>query len=143
MSKDAWREHFAYASQESHIVDGTVAENVAFGCDECTDVENFMADYGFDKLLTNALPHGLRTIVGKDGINLSGGQRQLIAIARAIYARRPILLLDEITSAMDIQTEQAIGALLQKIRQEHIVVMVTHKSDFARNIANKIITLNG
>lgn len=143
MSKDAWRQHFAYASQESHIVDGSVAENVAFGCDECTDVEKFMADYGFDKLLTNALPHGLRTIVGKDGINLSGGQRQLIAIARAIYAHRPILLLDEITSAMDIRTEYAIGTLLQKIKQEHIVIMVTHKNDFARNIANKIITLNG
>ena len=142
MSNSVWQRYFAYASQESHIIDGTVAENVSFGCDECVDIEQFIVNYGFDKLLTDALPHGVRTIVGKDGINLSGGQRQLIAIARAIYANRPILLLDEITSAMDAETELHIANLLNRIKREHIIVVVTHNVSFVQKIADNISVIN-
>lgn len=77
------------------------------------------------------------TLIGEEGINLSGGQKQLVAVARALYKKPQLLLLDEATSAMDRNTERFILNLLQTLKKELAVVLVTHRIHTAK-IADRI-----
>lgn len=92
---------------------------------------------------------GYATIINKNSNNLSGGQQQLIALARALYQKPQILLLDEATAAMDRRTEQFVLKLLQKLKKEMIIVFVTHRvqlarlTDFIYVIENKKIIASG
>lgn len=83
------------------------------------------------------------TIVGEEGINLSGGQKQLLALARALYHQPNILFLDEATSAMDTKTEQFVIDLLEKIKPNLTILMITHKKDYAEKADNVYELENG
>jgi ATP-binding cassette subfamily B protein len=89
------------------------------------------------------LPQGYLTIVGEEGINLSGGQKQLLALARALYHQPNILFLDEATSAMDTKTEQFVIDLLEKIKPNLTILMITHKKDYAEKADNVYELENG
>ena len=94
-----------------------------------------LADY-FEKL-----PQGYLTIIGEDGINLSGGQRQLVAIARALFNKPQLLLLDEVTSSLDRDSENFILNRLKSMRHEISVFMITHRIQTA-GIADNIYILD-
>ena len=101
---------------------------------------DFCQKYGFNRFF-NDLPQGLDTLAGEGGINLSGGQQQLVGFARALYRCPSLLLLDEPTSAMDSKTEQFVIDLLQKIKPEIAVLLVTHRTGLTE-YADRVYVLN-
>jgi ATP-binding cassette subfamily B protein len=132
-STPLWREHMGVVSQQTKIFNGSVGENICLGnfLEERTSIFNFCKDYGFDAFFFH-LPQGLDTLLGEDGVHISGGQQQLIALARALYRKPSILLLDEPTSAMDTHTEQFVIKLLQQKANELAILMVTHRMYLAK-----------
>ena len=86
------------------------------------------------------LPQNYLTLVGEEGINLSGGQQQLVGLARALFRRPQLLFVDEATSALDRQTEQFVLQLFERIKPETAIVMVTHRSQSVR-IADRVYVM--
>jgi len=107
--------------------------------EEFNEIVKFCADFGFDRFFNN-LPQGLNTILDEDGINISGRQRQLVALARALYRKPAILLLDEPTAAMYTKTEKFVIDLLQRKKDNFAVLMVTHRQYIAE-ISNRVYLL--
>ena len=144
---DALRPIFSYVPQSPYIVDGSIIENIAFGVPRAsTDYEKIrqlIHDLDLDEIISQ-LPDGLATQIGERGIKLSGGQRQRIAIARALYADAEVLLLDEITSQLDDQTEQEIVKTLEKVaQQKKTIVMITHHNDLLKHFDQVLKIENG
>ena len=146
-----WRNIVATVPQEIKIFNGTLLENIAIGNireDEVIKIVHFCNQMGFNKYF-EALPQAYLTLVGEEGINLSGGQKQLLALARALYRKPQVLLLDEATSAMDRNTEKFILNLLENLKNEMAILLITHKiqtakiSDRIYVIENGRITSNG
>lgn len=139
---EQWRSLVAYVPQQTYLYNGTVLENICFGNipKDLNEVVVFCQKYGFDTFLSE-LPNGLGTLVGEEGINLSGGQAQLVAFARALYRPSKILILDEMTAAMDRRTEKHICKLLDELRKDHIIIFVTHRLETARLLSNQIVVM--
>ena len=127
-----WRDYIGVVSQHTKIFNGNVFENICLGnyAAEAESIIRFCKEYGFDTYF-DALPQGLNTLLGEDGVNISAGQQQLIALARALYRHPVLLLLDEPTSAMDIQTELFVINLLKERANQFAVLMVTHRTYLA------------
>jgi ATP-binding cassette subfamily B protein len=140
-STPLWREYTGVVSQHTKIFSGTIGENICLGNfqEERKAVMDFCKKYGFNRFF-NDFPQGLETLVGEDGINLSGGQQQLIGFARALYRSPLLLLLDEPTSAMDKNTEQFVIDLLEKIKPQTAIVLVTHRRQLAE-VVNRVYEL--
>jgi ATP-binding cassette subfamily B protein len=124
-----WREYVGVVSQQIKIFNGSVGDNICLGSflEEGEAVWNFCNEFGFNSFF-NSFSQGLNTLLGEEGINISGGQRQLIALARALYRRPSILLLDEPTSAMDAKTEQFVIDLLKRNKEQYAILLVTHRT---------------
>lgn len=128
MSFESWRKIIGIVPQQPHIFNGTVLENIAFedAAQNPDKVFHFINEYGFDDFVSS-LPQSYSTIVGEEGINLSGGQKQMIALARALYHNPQLLILDEATAAMDRNTEQFVLNLLSKIKANMGIIFITHR----------------
>jgi ATP-binding cassette subfamily B protein len=151
ISFSSWRRKIGIVPQHIHIFNGTVLDNIAFEdtVHNPEKVMNFLNKYGF-KSFIDSLPQSFRTIVGEEGVNLSGGQKQMIAIARALYHNPELLILDEATSAMDRDSERFVLNLLENIKSKMGIIFITHRlhilkksSDRIYIIENGTITLNG
>ncbi|MER8503030.1 MULTISPECIES: ABC transporter ATP-binding protein [unclassified Mesorhizobium] len=122
-----WRKHIALASQELELVDGTIFENIVYGQDAASsdDAERaakLAEAHGF----IEQLPQGYRTVVGYRGVNLSAGQRQRIALARALVRDPDILILDEATNAVDGLSEAAIVETLKSRAGRRTTIVISH-----------------
>ena len=139
---DQWRSLISYVPQQTYLYNGTVLENICFGNipKDVNEMVAFCQRYGLDTFLAE-LPNGLGTLVGEEGINLSGGQAQLVTFARALYRPSKILILDEMTAAMDRRTEKHICKLLSELRKDHIVIFVTHRLETARLLSDIIVVM--
>lgn len=137
-----YRNLISVVPQDVYIFNGTVADNICFGAapTDLNEVWGFCTKYGFDKFIIT-LPQGLMTIVGEEGINLSGGQKQLLAFARALYKPSQILILDEMTASMDRITENFICGLLQTLKHDKIIIFVTHRLHTAKLISDNIVVM--
>ena len=137
-----WRSLISYAPQQTYLYNGTVLENICFGNmpEDVKEVISFCQRYGFDTFFSE-LPNGLGTLVGEEGINLSGGQAQLVAFARALYRPFKILILDEMTAAMDRRTEKHICKVLENLRKDHIIILVSHRLETARMLSDRIVVM--
>lgn len=102
--------------------------------------DSFINELGFDKYI-NEFPQGPLTIIGEEGINLSGGQKQIIALARALYKNPQVLILDEATAAMDRETELFTIGLLQKIKEKTAIIYISHRLHILKNISDRIYIL--
>lgn len=137
----SYRNLLGIIPQEITIFSGNVIDNILLGTnDTAENVLDFIQEYGFETYF-NQLPQGLMTILGEEGINLSGGQKQIIALARALYKKPQFLILDEATSAMDRNTENFTMTLLQKIKQDCAVLFISHRLNKLKNIADSIYIL--
>ncbi len=127
-----WRDMIGVVPQEISIFNGTVAENICFGSatQDLPACAQFCIEYGFDRFF-NSFPQRYETMLGEEGINISGGQKQMIALARALYKRPQVLLLDEPTSAMDRNTEQFVIQLLARLKDEMGIFIITHRINLA------------
>ncbi|MBN1251323.1 MAG: peptidase domain-containing ABC transporter [Bacteroidales bacterium] len=142
INENTWREIIGVVPQDIHIFNGNVIDNICLGnaLDEAEQVLKFINDYGFAKFI-DALPQGYMTLLGEEGINLSGGQKQIIAFARALYKKPQLLILDEATAAMDRETENYTIKLLKKLKQEISVFYISHRLHILKNISDRIYIL--
>ena len=90
------------------------------------ELESFFKQHGFDTYFSQ-FPGGYLTPLGEEGINISGGQRQLVAFARALFNQPKLLILDEATSAMDRKTEAFVLSLLKKLKKGMMIIFITHR----------------
>ncbi len=107
--------------------------------DEGEAVVGFCQETGFHDYFMK-LPQNYLTLVGEEGINLSGGQQQLVGLARALYRKPELLLLDEATSALDRHTESFVLDLLERLKPQMLTIMVTHRSQSVR-LADRVYRL--
>ena len=136
-----YRELIGVIPQDITIFNGNVIDNIFLGkADKVEDLIDFLREYGFEPYF-NQLPQGLLTILGEEGINLSGGQKQLIALARALYKKPQLLILDEATSAMDRNTEQFTIRLLKKIKKDCAIFFISHRLNMLKKCTNTIYIL--
>ena len=134
IKKASLRGSLGMVLQDTHLFTGTVRENIRYGRLEATDEEIVSA-----AKLANAhyfishLPEGYDTVLTADGANLSQGQRQLIAIARAAVADPPVLILDEATSSIDTRTESLIEKGMDSLMKDRTVFVIAHRLSTVRN----------
>ncbi|MER9578775.1 ABC transporter ATP-binding protein/permease [Mesorhizobium sp. M0189] len=122
-----WRKHIALASQELELVDGTIFDNIIYGQDAAsTDDAERAAKLAEAHGFIEQLPQGYRTVVGYRGVNLSAGQRQRIALARALVRDPDILILDEATNAVDGLSEAAIVETLKSRAGRRTTIVISH-----------------
>ena len=124
-----WRRWVGCVPQPIKIFNGTLLDNICLGnsLEEGEAVVQFCQAFGFHDYFMK-LPQNYLTLVGEEGINLSGGQQQLVGLARALYHRPQLLLVDEATSALDRQTEQFVLNLFERLKSQTAIIMVTHRS---------------
>ncbi|MFC7988511.1 thiol reductant ABC exporter subunit CydD [Streptomyces pilosus] len=124
----AWHDHVAWVPQRPHLYAGTIAENVRLARPGADDdaVRRALRDAGALEFV-DALPEGAGTVLGEDGVGLSAGQRQRLALARAFLADRPVLLLDEPTAALDGATEAEIVTAVRRLAAGRTVLLVVHR----------------
>ncbi|MGZ8666687.1 MAG: ABC transporter ATP-binding protein [Solirubrobacterales bacterium] len=143
VQQKALREQLGIVPQEGFLFSGTVRENIAFGRPEATlkEIEEAAASVGATGFIA-ALPDGIETEVGERGIQLSSGQRQLVAFARALLAEPRILILDEATSNVDVRTEKVIERGLERLLVGRTAIVIAHRLSTIRR-AGKIVVLEG
>ena len=142
ISMNSWRKIVSLVPQQIHIFNATVLENIAFD-DAATkpqEVLNFLTEYGFDVFM-DRLPQSVITLVGEEGINLSGGQKQMIALARALYHKPELLILDEATAAMDRESEMFVLSLLNSLKQKMAIIFITHRLHVLKTFCDRIYIL--
>ena len=129
--KREWIKNIGYVSQNIFLIDESIEKNIAFNFnDEEIDRKKLNKAIEISKLSNKikALPDGLQTRVGNDGMRVSGGEKQRIAIARAIYKDPEILFFDEFTSAIDAKTEQEIIDEIEKNSNNKTIIIIAHRS---------------
>jgi ATP-binding cassette subfamily B protein len=142
MSPDLWRGNCGVVMQDGYIFSDTIAKNVALGEQEIkTDQLLYAAKMACIDDFIDKLPLGYNTVIGQEGLTLSGGEEQRILIARAIYKNPGFLFLDEGTSALDANNERRIMQNLQLVFSGKTVVIVAHRLSTVKN-ADQIIVLD-
>jgi ABC-type multidrug transport system fused ATPase/permease subunit len=139
----ALRRQLGIVPQEGFLFSGSVHDNVAFGRPDASleEIEEAIATVGATEFVA-ALPEGIETEVGERGVQLSAGQRQLVAFARALLAQPRILILDEATSNVDVRTEKTIEKGLERLLQGRTAIVIAHRLSTIRR-AGKIVVLEG
>jgi ATP-binding cassette subfamily B protein/subfamily B ATP-binding cassette protein MsbA len=123
------RGQIGLVTQETLLFDDTVLNNIRYGCPQATrrQVVEAAQQAHAHKFIEQKLDHGYETVVGQGGSRLSGGQRQRIALARAILRDPAILILDEATSQIDLESEQLIHKVLEQFTRHRTTVIITHR----------------
>ncbi len=134
IKKDDLRRSLGIVLQDTHLFTGTVKENIKYGKFDATDEEVYAAAKlaNADQFIKH-LPDGYDTMLSGDGANLSQGQRQLLAIARAAIADPPVLILDEATSSIDTRTEAIVQAGMDKLMEGRTVFVIAHRLSTVKN----------
>jgi len=144
VNRRAWQVHIAHVPQHVYLSDSTIEENIAFGI----PTENIShkrvtiaAKKAQIKELIEGWKEGYQTYVGERGVRLSGGQRQRIGIARALYKQADVLILDEATSSLDDQTEEAVMGAIDGLERDLTILIIAHRLTTLRG-CDKIVKLN-
>jgi len=136
-----FRKKIAYVSQETTLLDGTLLENLTIGCKEVNEevIKDVCKRVHIDRLIST-LPDGIHTEIGENGIKLSGGQKEMVALGRALLMNPMILILDEATSELDTETEQLIQEAIKEFCHDMTIIMVAHRLSTVK-FADKIFVI--
>ena len=140
--KDSLRRNIAIVLQDTVLFSDTVAKNISYGRDGATEEEirRAAAAANVDRFI-ELLPEGYETELSESGANLSGGQRQLLSIARAVLADPRVLILDEATSSVDTRTEMQIGLAMNALMKNRTSLIIAHRLSTIRD-ADKIVVID-
>ena len=141
-SFDSLMENFSFVFQRVYLFEDTIANNIRFGrpeasMDEVIEAAKKAACHDF----ISALPEGYDTVVGEGGATLSGGEKQRIAIARAIMKDAPIIILDEATANVDPENEKELTEAIENLTKKKTIIMIAHRLKTVRN-ADQIIVID-
>ena len=141
LSEQSCRKLVSVVHQQDRLFSGTVVQNLVMSDDPKVIEQKliYCSQLGFDAQFAR-FSQGYLTQVGKDGIQLSGGQKQLVSFARAILANRPVLLLDEPTTAMDKSMRDFVFRLLHQLKKDKLILLVTHLEQVA-NQAEEVVLM--
>ncbi|NLE09764.1 MAG: ATP-binding cassette domain-containing protein, partial [Dehalococcoidales bacterium] len=141
IKKESLRRTLGMVLQDTHLFTGTVLENIRYGRLDASDEECIEAarEASADSFISR-LPEGYHTVITGDGANLSQGQRQLIAIARAYVADPEVMILDEATSSVDTRTERLVQQGMKALMEGRTVFVIAHRLSTVRN-ANAIMVI--
>ncbi|OWA34911.1 thiol reductant ABC exporter subunit CydD [Saccharibacillus sp. O16] len=144
LTSRAWRERITYIPQQPYLFSGTLADNIAFYRPQADreDVLRAAEEAGLRSLLMK-LPLGLDEPVGAGGRPLSGGQEQRVALARALLGQRQMMLLDEPTAHLDIETEYELKATMLKLFEGRLVILATHRLHWMADMDHIIVMDDG
>ncbi len=137
-----WQQKIGYVSQSIFLLDDTLQNNITFGSEKKLNSDLVAKVIKLSKLdnLVKELPSGLNTFIGERGSRISGGQRQRLGIARALYREAEILILDEATSALDYETETSIMQMINNEYNEKTLIIVSHRENTLKE-CNKIFKI--
>lgn len=139
---DSLRRNVVLVPQDAYLFTGTIADNLRLARPDASEAEMLAAlDQAAGRAIVERLPDGLASDVGERGNRLSGGERQRIAIARAFLAGAPVLVLDEATSSVDVESERTIQAALDRLSAGRSVLMIAHRLSTVRH-ADRIVVLD-
>jgi ATP-binding cassette subfamily B protein len=146
LSIESWRSLVTVVPQEVHIFNGTLLDNILLG-EISTEsmIVDFCKKYNFEAFI-DSLPQGMATIVGEEGVKLSGGQKQMLAFMRALFkidasGKSQLLILDEATSAMDKNTERFVLELLTTLRYKMAILSISHRTDVLQRYCDRVYEL--
>ncbi|KUP20782.1 thiol reductant ABC exporter subunit CydD [Paenibacillus sp. DMB5] len=144
LTDEAWRRQTAYIPQRPYIFSGTLADNVRFYYPEATleDVAEVVKAAGLSQLVSS-FPDGLNEMIGGGGRSVSGGQEQRIALARALLSSRPVMLLDEPTAHLDIETEYELKETMLPLFEGKLVFLATHRLHWMMDMDQIIVMQQG
>ena len=132
----AWHQNIGYVPQSIYLLDASIRKNIAFGLhSEMIDDDQVRAVLHMAQLdrFVDQLPGGISTIIGENGVRISGGEKQRLGIARALYHNPQLLVLDEATSALDNETEVALGQALKRLATKKTLIIIAHRFSTIRN----------
>jgi ATP-binding cassette, subfamily B, bacterial MsbA len=139
----SWRAQLALMSQEVQLFNDTIEANIAYGdLDAGADRIRSAAVVSHADGFIRSMPQGYQTIVGDHGVRLSGGQRQRIALARTILRNPDMLMLDEATNALDIESERAFQLALQEYSHQRTIVVIAHRLSTVER-ADQVVVMEG
>jgi ATP-binding cassette, subfamily B, bacterial len=141
--QESLREAMAVVPQDISMFRRTVMENIRYGRPNATDEMVLAAAIAARCHFIEELPNGFATLVGERGLKLSGGQRQRIAIARAFLRDAPLLLMDEATSSLDSESEEAIREAVNRLMQGRTVIIIAHRLSTVRNLDRIVVLQEG
>lgn len=144
LKRDDWLEKIAYIPQHPYIFPTSLANNIRFYEPNATDkdVKKVIEQIGFS-MFVDELPNGIHELIGEGGRTLSGGQEQRVAIARALLSKRPIILLDEPTAHLDIETEYELKQEMVKLFEEKLVFFATHRMHWMNEMDYLLVLEDG
>ena len=144
IKKEDLRSSMAFVLQDVKLFVGTIADNIRYGKLDATEEEIIAAaKLSGAHSFIEKLPDGYETEIRADGVNISVGQAQLINIARAAIAGRPLLVLDEATSSVDTRTERLIEIGMDKVMDDRTVLVIAHRLSTVRNSEEIVVLENG
>ena len=144
LSRDEVRRNFGMVLQDTWLFRGTIAQNVAYGKPDATrqEIEQACREAYCDHFI-RTMPGGYDTLISEDTTNLSGGQKQLLTIARALLAGRPLLILDEATSNVDTRTEILIQKAMDKLMRGRTCFVIAHRLSTIVDADNILVVRDG
>ncbi|UCA58276.1 peptidase domain-containing ABC transporter [Chryseobacterium rhizoplanae] len=140
VSLNNWRNLTGIVPQNTQLFNGNILDNITL--DEHLNEQKLqeLTSLGFDRFI-NSLPQGFLTLVGEEGINLSGGQKQLLGWMRALYHNPQFLILDEPTSSLDKDNRKFIYELIQKLKSEKIIFIISHQLEDIKDFSDEVLLL--
>lgn len=141
---DSLRSHMALVSQDTLLFNDTIAENIAYGFKNVTrkQIEDAVAEASLSEFVAK-LPQGLDTVVGDRGVQLSGGEKQRMSIARALLKGADILILDEATSSLDSRTEALIQSAIDRVTKGKTSIVIAHRLSTIKHADNIVVIEHG
>lgn len=140
-----WRKKIGVVEQNIHIFNDTVAFNISMQNLESEyqfeNISNFIMQFPFARFI-GSLPNGIFTNIGEEGVNISGGQKQIIALLRVLYKNPKLLLLDEITASLDTETKMLIVNFILEYKKQVPIIVVSHDKEFLKLVSNQIYQMN-